>query len=87
MSCIICHSGSISEAVCIGFFCRVPLAEALPGSEASGTTTRATIALPTWPFLTGEEGLDDEECVQLFARTIREESGCAQAESASSSDA
>lgn len=50
------------------------LAEGLHGSDAVRPTTKATIslalALSTWKLLT-EDGLDDEDCVELFVGTIR----------------
>lgn len=73
---------------------RNALAEGFTESEASGATTRATIslalALSTWKLLTGEEGLSDEECVELFVKTVQGRSGCvpdtAQASAASMRD-
>lgn len=58
---------------------RDALVEGLPESDASRPGVRATIALalalPTWRLLTGEEGLNDEECVELFVEMVRGRSG------------
>lgn len=53
------------------------LAEGLSESEAQRTTTRAMIslalALSTWRLLT-DDGLSDDECVQLFVGMVRSSS-------------
>jgi hypothetical protein len=54
------------------------LVEGLVESDASRRLVEATLALalalPTWRLLTSDEGLSDEECVEVFVRMVQAQS-------------